>query len=77
MQDGQMVHTYEAGGRTNHKYKPVIEVVPLPQENDDFQYIRAVGLKLLPSGMLDARSRRLLNRLALQHHRLGHRGTYQ
>ncbi len=73
----QMVHTYEAGGRSNHKFKPVIEDVPLPQENEDFQYIRAVGLKLLPSGVLDARSRRMLNRLGLQHHRLGPRGTYQ
>ncbi len=50
-----MVHTYEAGGRTNHKYKPVIEVVPLPQESEDFQYLRAVGLRLLPSGVLDTK----------------------
>ena len=75
--NGQMVHTYEAGGRTNHKFKPVIEVIPLPQEDEDYQYIRAVGLKLLSSGVLDARSRRVLSRLGLQHHRLGPRGTYQ
>ena len=57
--------------------KPVIEVVPLPQEGEDFQYIRAVGLRLLGSGVLDARSRRVLDRLGLQHHRLGPTGTYQ